>query len=225
MSSPPDQRLILGLGAGAAVVLAVVVAFALSGREEGPAEPPPASKGGLELEVSEAPTLDPDRQLRCFVDGQFVGMATLAACAERNGVAAQALDVGLDGSGELTAAPTASLAPPPDLPPLVEEAEPAETAPEPVETADPAPRPAAATAACWRHTGSEWRQVSASMSRSACVQLLFQGVCESPGGARYGRWGETTLRLVPRRVEQSFDNQRFGTLVEQGRNCSIPEID
>jgi hypothetical protein len=45
-----------------------------------------------------------------------------------------------------------------------------------------------------------------------------------PGDALYGRWGDTTLRLVPRRVEQSADNTRFRTLAEQDRNCQFPGL-
>ncbi|MDO1559907.1 hypothetical protein Q0812_10775 [Brevundimonas sp. 2R-24] len=224
MSSPDDGRggktVLIG-GALAAVAVAVVAGVLLTrgGGEEKKAEPLPPS--GLQLDVAEAPTLDPDRELRCFVDGQFVGMATLSVCAERNGVAAQALDVGLDESGALVAAPTASLAPPPELPPLVEEPE-----PKPVETSqpEPAPQPAPSGSACLRFNGSSWTQLSPNMSLNACVQALFAGECQRPGGASYGRWGEVTLRLVPRRVEQSFDNRRFVTLVEQTRNCGIPEI-
>lgn len=223
MAAPSDQRLVLIIGAAVAVLAGVVIAIMLAGRGDETPEAPPASRGGLQLDVAEAPTLDPQRELRCFVEGQFVGMATLAQCAERNGVAAQALDVGLDASGELAAAPTASFAPPPELPSLTEEpAAPVVEAPAPVQ---PAPQPAAGpTAACLRHTGSEWRQLSGATTLNNCVQMLFAGQCEVPGGASYGRWGDTTLRLVPRRVEQSPDNNRFRTLVEQGRNCAIPEI-
>ena len=48
--------------------------------------------------------LDPKRPLRCFVGGQFVGELPLAVCAQRNGVATGALDVGLDQAGALAAA-------------------------------------------------------------------------------------------------------------------------
>lgn len=225
MAAPRDQRLVLLIGAAVAVVAAVVIAIVLTGRRDPEPEAPPAARGGLQLDIAEAPALEPDRELRCFVEGQFVGMATLSECAQRNGVAAQALDVGLDASGELAAAPTASFSPPPALPAVTEEpaAPPPAAAPPPVQ---PAPQaPARPTAACLRHTGSEWRQLSASTTLSACVQMLFAGQCERPGGAAYGRWGDTTLRLVPRRVEQSSDNVRFRTLVEQGPNCAIPEID
>ncbi|MGZ9113301.1 MAG: hypothetical protein ACXW3K_01640, partial [Brevundimonas sp.] len=81
-----------------------------------------------------------------------------------------------------------------------------------------------AGSACLRHTGSDWRSLSANMSLNACVQALYAGTCVRPGEALYGRWGETTLRLVPRRVEQSPDNNRFRTLVEQDRGCQFPGL-
>ncbi len=148
------------------------------------------------------------------------GMATLAVCAQRNGLATDALDVGLDATGALAAAPTAAFAPPPELPAVeMAEAPPADS----LEPA-PAPRPApsASGSPCLRHTGSDWRTLSGSMSLNACVQALYAGTCVGPGDAQYGRWGDTTLRLVPRRVEQSNDNARFRTLAEQDRNCQFP---
>jgi len=78
--------------------------------------------------------------------------------------------------------------------------------------------------ACMRHTGSEWRSIGNGMSMGACVQALYAGTCVRPGEAQYGRWGDTTLRLVPRRVEQSNDNTRFRTLAQQDRNCQFPEL-
>ena len=79
-------------------------------------------------------------------------------------------------------------------------------------------------ASCLRHTGSDWRTVSSNTSLNACVQALYSGTCVRPGDALYGRWGNTTLRLVPRRVEQSPDNNRFRTLVEQDRSCQFPDL-
>ncbi|WP_427791910.1 hypothetical protein [Brevundimonas diminuta] len=223
MALSKDNRMVLIVGAGLAVVGAVAAALVFSGGRDKPTEAPPASKGGLTIDVAEAPTLEPTRELRCFVDGQFVGMATLADCAKRNGVATSALDVGLDSTGSLVAAPTASFAPPPEAPVVtMAEAPPAGQA-----GADAGARPApAATSgtACLRHTGSEWRQVSGDMSLGACVQALYSGTCVRPGDAQYGRWGDTTLRLVPRRVEQSTDNNRFRTLAQQDRNCQFPEL-
>ena len=62
------------------------------------------------------------------------------------------------------------------------------------------------------------------MSLNACVQALYSGMCVRPGDAQYGRWGSSTLRLVPGRVEQSGDNVRFRTLAEQDRNCQFPSL-
>ena len=218
---PQDNRLLIAIGAGLAVVAAVAIALIFSsGRDRDPA-PPPAAQGGLTVAVADAPDLNTTRELRCYVDGQFVGMATLADCARRNGVATDALDVGVDETGALVALPAAPVIEPPvDLAP-------AEPQPSPV--IEPA-RPdqpqvqAAAGAQCLRHTGSDWRALSSSMSLNACVQALYAGTCVRPGDALYGRWGNTTLRLVPRRVEQSPDNNRFRTLVEQDRSCQFPDL-
>ena len=56
------------------------------------------------------------------------------------------------------------------------------------------------------------------MSRNACVTALYAGTCVRPGEAQYGRWGDTTLRLVPGRSEQSSDTRRFRT-VERRPSC------
>lgn len=221
MPLPKDNRTILVIGAVLAVAAAVVLALVFGGGRGAPAEPP-AAEGGLTVDLAEAPALEPTRELRCFVDGRFVGMATLVDCARRNGVATDALDVGLDETGALAAAPTAAFAPPPSLPP-VELAPPAEL-PAVVPTRPSAPAPVQGGAACLRHAGSEWRSLSSSMSLNACVQALYAGVCVRPGDAQYGRWGDLTLRLVPRRVEQSADNSSFRTLAEQDRNCQFPGL-
>jgi hypothetical protein len=203
----------------------VVIALIFSGgRDRGPA-PPPAAQGGLTVDVADAPELNTTRELRCYVDGQFVGMATLVYCARRNGLATDALDVGVDETGALVAAPTASFAPPPTAPGDLAQlgAEPAQ--PDPMEPAQvPSQTQAAPGAQCLRHTGADWRAVSSNMSLNACVQALYSGTCVRPGDALYGRWGNTTLRLVPRRVEQSPDNNRFRTLVEQDRSCQFPDL-
>ena len=219
MATPPDNRIILAIGAGLAIILAIVLAllFTRGGGSEAPAGP----KGNLQVDVAEPESLEPTRQLRCFVEGQFVGMLTLDECARRNGLATEALDVGIDETGELVAAPTASLAPPPTLPPVqVEDVPPViET---PIERAETPSRPGAA---CLRHTGSDWRSLSSNMGMEACVRALYSGTCVRPGEARYGRWGDMTLRLVPGRVEQSSDNTNFRTLTEQDRRtCTFPEL-
>jgi hypothetical protein len=219
---PQDNRLLIAIGAGLAVVAAVVIALIFSaGRERNPA-PPPAAQGGLTVDVADAPELNTTRELRCFVDGQYIGLATLSDCARRNGVATDALDVGIDETGALAAAPTAAFAPPPSAPPieLTEAEQPPLTEPQPDE---PSVQPASGSA-CLRHTGSDWRSLSGNMSLNACVQALYSGTCVRPGEALYGRWGDVTLRLVPRRVEQSNDNSRFRTLAEQDRSCTFPGL-
>ncbi|HWQ85650.1 hypothetical protein [Brevundimonas sp.] len=220
---PQDNRLLIAIGAGLAIVAAVVLALVFSGGRGRDAGPPPAAQGGLTVDVADAPDLSTTRELRCFVNGQFIGMATLTDCARRNGLATDALDVGIDETGALAAAPTAAFAPPPGLPPVeLTEAEPAT----PVEQNQPAQPsvPTASGSPCLRYTGSDWRSLSSNMSLNACVQALYAGTCVRPGEALYGRWGETTLRLVPRRVEQSPDNNRFRTLVEQDRACQFPGL-
>lgn len=224
MASPNDNRIILGIGAGLAVLAAVVLALVFGSGGDRPTEAPPASRGGLTVAVADAPTLEPTRALRCFVDGQFVGMATLVECAQRNGLATDALDVGLDESGNLAAAPTASFVPVPALPEIdLAELEPL---PDPVIPREAARPPVQRTSgnACLRHTGSDWRTLSNNMSLDACVQALYSGTCVRPGDAQYGRWGDQTLRLVPRRVEQSNDNSRFRILAEQDRDCQFPGL-
>ncbi len=219
---PQDNRLLIAIGAGLAVVAAVVIALIFSrGGDRNPG-PPPAAQGGLTVDVADAPELSTTRELRCFVNGQFIGMATLSDCARRNGVATDALDVGIDETGALAAAPTAAFAPPPSAPPveLTEVEQPALTDPQP---AEPSVQPASGSS-CLRHTGSDWRSLSSSMSLNACVQALYAGTCVRPGEALYGRWGDMTLRLVPRRVEQSPDNSRFRTLADQDRSCQFPGL-
>lgn len=216
-----QKNVILMIGAGIAVLLGVVIAIMLAGRGAAP-DAEPADKGAISVDVKEAPTLDPTRQLRCYVNGQFIGQTSLTECARRNGVSAQSLDVGLDESGALVAAETASLAPPPVLP------APEAVSEAPTEAPIGEPRPAddefqvspreSAAAQCLRHAGGGWRQLSPDVSLSTCVSLLFDGQCVRPGDAVYGRWGDTTLRLVPGRIEQSFDNRSFRTL-ERRPSC------
>ena len=223
-----NRNVVLALGAGLAVLAGVLIAFLLAGKDKTP-NAPPADKGSLSVDVAEAPTLDPTRKLRCYVNGQFVGETSLADCAQKNGVSAQSLDVGLDESGALVAAQTASLAPPPVLPPPpviedaqderppVEDTRPTQQADNSTSDFDIAPT-ATSGSACLRFTGGDWRQLSPGTSLDTCKRLLFEGQCVRPGDANYGRWGDTTLRLVPGRIEQSNDNRRFRT-VERRPSC------
>ena len=232
MQLPNDNRMILAIGAGVAILAAIVLALIFGGKKDQTEAPPVDRPAGLQVDLADAPSLEPTRELRCFVDGQFVGMATLSDCARRNGLATDGLDVGLDASGNLAAAPTASFAPPPELP-TSEVADlnagldtPDATLPE-KPGAQPPREPQvqrASGAPCLRYTGSEWRQISADMSLGQCVQALYSGTCVRPGDAQYGQHGGLTLRLVPRRVEQSTDNTRFRILADQDRNCQFPSL-
>jgi hypothetical protein len=218
-----DRRVVLALGGGLALLLGVILAaIAMSGGKS--KDQPPASKAGLVVEIGREDDgkLDPARPLRCFVSGVFVGEITLAECARKNGVATGALDVGVDETGALAAADVAGTVLTP-LPPAPVEVLSTAAAP----AAAPAPTPAAPAGpvkACWRYVGAEWRRLPGEATLNGCLQTLFAGRCERPGGATYGRWGEQTLRLVPGRVETSMDNRSFQTLVEQPASCIIPPV-
>ena len=215
-----DRRIVLAIGGGVALLLGILIAATIMRGDKGPNKPPPAATGGLVVETGrdDDTKLDPTRPIRCFVSGVFVGEITLTECARRNGVATDALDVGVDETGALAAANEAGtvLAP---LPPVQA---PQQPAPPVATNAQPAPTQASGDD-CWRYAGGGWSKVG-SMDLKSCVQTLYAGQCEQRGGAAYGRWGEQTLRLVRDRVEISSDNRRFRTLVEQGPNCSIPPV-
>lgn len=214
-----DRRIVLAIGAAAALLLGALIAALIMRGDNGSGKPPPASTGGLVVETGrdDETKLDPTRPIRCFVAGVFVGEITLTECARRNGVATGALDVGVDETGALAASDVAGtiLAP---LPPRAAPQQPPAdvTADEPV-AAQPASN------ACWRYAGGGWAKIGA-MDLNSCVQTLYAGQCEQRGGASYGRWGDQTLRLVRDKVEISSDNRRFRTLAEQGANCSIPPV-
>jgi len=216
-----DRRVALALmGAAVALAAGVLIALALTSGAREAKTPPPASRGGLVVEAGPADDgkLDAARPLRCFVAGQFVGEITLAECAQKNGVATGALDVGVDETGALAAADQAgtNLTP---LPPAAEPSAPATTAPaaqDPGASAGPA-------GGCWRYAG-DWRKLPGDLTLNACVQALFAGRCERPGQATYGRWMQQTLRLVPGRVEVSGDDRTFRPLAEQGPGCAIGPV-
>ena len=222
MNPLEDRRVLMAGGAGAALLAGVLIAVFLTAHTHEPAAENATSPGELQVQQVEQPKLDPDRQLRCFVGGQSIGTATLAECAKKNGVAAQALDVGLDQNGAL-AAGGSTLKPLPqvDAPAQGVIAQPP---PPPVTVLQPASTPGAPIGECLRYGAEGWRPTGGGLSLSACVQALFAGRCERPGDALYGRWGGQSLRLVPGRVEMSPDNKDFHSLVEQGRDCSIPPL-
>jgi hypothetical protein len=209
MPGPLDRRLVLAIGGGVVVLaIAVIGAVIVVKRDDSkPKTPPPASTGGLVVQMgrSDDAKVDPKKPLRCFVGGQFVGLETLQDCAQKNGVATEALDVGVDQTGALAAANSASA----NITPLP----PAESG---VDSAVPA-----VAGECWRYASGAWRKMGDGMALGACVQLLFAGHCEKPGGASYGRWMGQTVRLVPHRVEISADNKSFKPVTEQDDNCAI----
>ena len=222
--APPRRRppvLLLAGGAALAVVLGSMVAMGIFRNDPGDDTPPPAAQGGLKVELTQVDVseIDPTRPLRCFVEGQFIGELTLAQCAQRNGVAAQALDVGTDATGALAAVVAA---PPTNTEPLGQEIIDAAPAP----SFEPPPAPVAvagpATGECLRHTGGDWRNLGDALPLETCVQVLFSGRCEQPGGAQYGRWNGQAVRLVPGRVEIAPDGSSFRTLMQQDpETCSL----
>ncbi len=216
MTQAQTRRLWLTFGGGVAVLgvsLGAAFLILLHGRRDD--APPPAAVGGLVVQTQAGPDtkLDPQRPLRCFVNGQLVGEETLADCARRNGVATDALDVGVDQSGQLAAADSAGTT----LTPLPPSAAPAVVA--------EAPQPAANAQEgdCLRYAAATWRKAGAGLSLPGCVKLLFDGQCLKTG-ATYGRWMAQTLRLVPGAVEISADNRNFRLLVEQPASCAIPDF-
>ena len=80
MALPQDNRVIIAVGAGLVIIAAVVLALIFTSGGDKTPQTPPAAKGGLTVDLADAPSLEPTRELRCFVNGQFVGMATLADC-------------------------------------------------------------------------------------------------------------------------------------------------
>ena len=223
MEPAQNRRLWLTLGGGVAIlIVSLGLGFLILRHEHASKAAPPASTGGLVVQMGRPDDAKPDPKtpLRCFVAGQFVGMATLADCARKNGVATEALDVGVDSSGALAAAGEAgsNLTP---LPPTTDSSAPPQDAP-----ADAAALPPkGALGDCLRYASGEWRKVGDGVTLNACVQSLFAGHCEKLGGASYGRWMGQTLRLVPHRVELSADNMTFRPLADQADGaCAIADF-
>lgn len=222
-----DRRVVIGAGVALAVLIGLFLVVRLLHTKPSDA-PPPAEQASLVIRKGrpDDAKLDPKRELGCFVGGQYVGLATWADCAKRNGVATGDLDVGLDPQGGLAAAAPntgAGLVP---LPPNDSKTAPATQA-APTDVAPPqAPQQPQQTAAagaqtCWRYADRTWYRM-ADMPMGACIQTLFAGHCEAAGSATYGRWGEQTLRLVPGKVEALDDNRVAHTVAQQSPNCAIP---
>ena len=232
MNAFQDRRVLIGLGAGAAVLAGVALAalLAKSGAPAGNSTEGNSTGRGLQVQMGgDEAKVDPNKMLRCFVGGKFVGQASLADCAKKNGVSAQALDVGLDQSGELAAANgDAQLQPLP--PPDAAAANTVAPAPAPIPPV-PAPKPVpsvsiASVGDCLRFSGDGWRDAAGGQATiNACVQALFPARCPKAGEAIYGRWSGQTLRLVPGRVEISSNNRDFHTIAEQNPGtCAIGPV-
>ena len=219
-----DRRVLLGGGAALALLAGLGIALLVMHGNTSPTDAPPASRAGLIVETGrpDDTKLDANRPLRCFVGGQFVGETTLSECAQKNGVATGALDVGVDETGALAAADQAGTVltplPPPAETPTVSAPAATPTAPAPVAVSSSG----TPLAVCQRYAGGEWRKLPGEISLNACAQQISGGKCEKVGGASYGRWGDETLRIVPGRVESSSDNRTFHSIIELGSSCSIP---
>ena len=224
--------MLIGLGAGAAVLAGVALAVLLA---RGAAPAKDADEGnstarGLQVQMgADEAKVDPNKMLRCFVGGKFVGEASLADCAKKNGVSAQALDVGLDQSGELAGASgnNTQLAP---LEPGNATAAANTTAPAPLPP-PPEVKPVVSVSTagagdCLKFSGDGWRDAAGGAAPiNACIQALFPARCPKAGEALYGRWSGQTLRLVPGRVEISSNNRDFHPIAEQNpRDCSIGPV-
>lgn len=230
LGEPPARRgrdlrpVIIGVGAVVALGLGSAVALGVFRDDPADDTPPPAAEGGLKVELGDiqgGDRIDPARPLRCFAEGRFVGEFTVAQCAQRNGVAAQNLDVGLDDTGALAAVVA--------VPGLSTESlgavlpEPAAPAADPVFEPVPAPAPSGPAGDCLRHVNGEWRNLGQGLALSTCLDVLYAGRCEPPGSASYGRWNGQTLRLVTGRIEIAPDGANFRTLAQQDpATCMLP---
>jgi hypothetical protein len=219
MDPVQTRRLWLTLGGGVAVVgLSLAAAFLILFHSPRAAAPPPASTGGLVVQTQpdQQAKLDPQKPLRCFVNGQLVGEKTLADCARQNGVATEALDVGVDQTGQLAAAnqPATPLAP---LPPA--------DASSSVADANGPVAPTSPVGDCLRFAAANWRLAGSGMSLEGCVKLLFDGHCQKPGPVAYGRWTTETLRQTAGEIDISSDNKDFRQLVTQSApDCAVPDF-
>jgi hypothetical protein len=212
----------MGLALLAGLIIAAVVLL----RHANPSPVVGSPGTGLVVETGRADDarLDPQHPLRCFVDGKSIGELPLRECADRNGVATGALDVGLDSNGSLAATngPTSEVTP---LPPQGEAAGDAD-ADQGASAAPVQAAPAqAATGACWRYGAGGWSRAPGDMPLGACVQSLFANRCEPPGAVAYGRWGTQTLRLIGAQVQVSDDNRNFRPLGSQAGGCGMAPSD
>jgi hypothetical protein len=220
MDAASIRRLLVTVGGGLLVaVIAVAAGLFILLHGPRPAAPPAASTGGLVVtQAAEEAKLDPQKPLRCFVNGQLVGEETLADCAKRNGVATEALDVGVDQTGQLAAANQNNAAATP-LTPLPE------TPTAVISAAPDAADTSAGAGDCLRYSAPVWREAGAGMSLAGCVKLLFDGHCAKAGATVYGRWMGQTLRQTAGEIDISSDNKDFHQLVPQAApECAIADF-
>jgi hypothetical protein len=158
------------LGSLGALLAGAIIAWVMVRADSGANVAPPASEAGLVIDSSAGDDgrIDPAKPLRCFVQGQFVGELSLTNCALRNGVATDALDVGIDESGALAAAEQASQALIP-LPPLAEEPVVADEQVEPTEAEDVA---GPAPGSCWRYGAGRWRKLASDLDLDVVRRAL-----------------------------------------------------
>jgi hypothetical protein len=221
-----DRRIQIVVGGGVALLLALLVAVFALRQPPRAGEADMAAKAGLQVNtVRDEAKVSQTKPLRCFVGGQYVGDFPVLECAKRNGVAAQALDVGLDAAAPPPPPPGAT---PSAAAPVAPGAAPSEPAPaQPAQgstvTAGEAQVAVATPGDCLRFVGGEWRAAGRGMSVSQCVRILYDGRCVRPGDALYGRSGTQTVRLVAGKVEISPDNRVFRPLMAQDPgDCSLP---
>ncbi len=202
-----DRRVQIAIGAAVVLLVVLLAIFALRQPKAGAAGD--QAKGALQVDtVHDEAKVSQTKPLRCFVGGQYVGDFPVLECAKRNGVAAQALDVGLDPATGQVAGGSAPLQPLPATSPV---AAPAPAAPVLAEATSTPSGPVE----CLRYTDGGWRNTGQGASLGQCVHALFDGRCVRPGDALYGRYGALSLRLVPGRVELSSDNRSFRTFSTQ----------
>ncbi|MDB5453669.1 MAG: hypothetical protein JWO33_2247, partial [Caulobacteraceae bacterium] len=193
MDEQKSRGLILaGGGALAMAAIGIAVAFAILRHDEPSPEPPPASQAGLVIDVKPGSEIkrDPNQPYRCFKDGQYVGMATLEQCAQKNGVVSGALDVGIDQTGALAAADQfgtalaplppgarAVNAPTPGAPIIVTPVAPSPAVPAAPPVAATTPQVARGPASTCQRYDRGWTSLG-EMPLNTCLQLLYAGHCE-----------------------------------------------
>jgi hypothetical protein len=225
-----DRRALAALIAGVVILIALGAAFGLLRHRGGVSEDDaPTSASELKVVMGKAPKVEADTSVRCFVKGQFVGMTTAADCAQKNGVAPGALDVGLDQSGAIAAGGDSA-----HLQPLANvtgdaQQDDDDDKPDAADAGsdDGSPHGFAALPPtdCKAYAPGGWRNVGQGVSLDACVHTLFDGRCPAPGQVVYGHWGSLTLRASPGRIDISRNNRDFSPLAPQyPADCSIPPL-